>query len=217
MQSYVCHKMSEHTVSCLRGPALKCIAPRSPCYAFHLCLRRMKFVCHCLSSSTLALQLSVQLIERLQQDWVDGHLANLREEHKRFDKRCVEHESARVKHLTLKKLSKREVVERSFGDLTVARQGADEARYDLGRRLTEVGLLLGSSLAVVPWTRAEKHYGFFSIPCSCTMKLLRRDSQTPEVLSEWGTIQACSPMVLPLPVPGGLFCVAWGFGEVLVR
>jgi hypothetical protein len=88
-------------------------------------------------------QLSVQLIDRLQQEWVDGHLTSLREEHKRFDKRCAEHESARLRHLALKKLSKREVVERSFGDLRVARQGADEARYELGRRLSEVRLEVG--------------------------------------------------------------------------
>jgi hypothetical protein len=50
--------------------------------------------------------------------------------------------------LALRKLAKRDVVERSFSDLAAARQGADEARYDLGRRLTEVCVV-----GVLGWLR----------------------------------------------------------------
>jgi hypothetical protein len=45
-----------------------------------------------------------------------------------------------VKHQSLKKLTKREVLERSHADLAAARCGEEEGRFDLARRLTEVEL-----------------------------------------------------------------------------
>jgi hypothetical protein len=53
-------------------------------------------------------------------------------------RRCSEHESARLKHLALKKVTRREVLERSSSELAAARIAADEARFELARHMNEV-------------------------------------------------------------------------------
>jgi Arf-GAP/coiled-coil/ANK repeat/PH domain-containing protein len=55
-------------------------------------------------------------------------------------RRCSEHESARLKHLALKKVTRREVLERSSSELAAARIAADEARFELARHMNEVCL-----------------------------------------------------------------------------
>jgi hypothetical protein len=50
----------------------------------------------------------VSLCAYLQEGWLDG-LNSAREEIKRHDKRAVEAESARMKYLALKRLTKKEV------------------------------------------------------------------------------------------------------------
>lgn len=44
-----------------------------------------------------------------------------------------------VKHQSLKKLTKREVLEKSFTDLSAARLAEEGARFELARRMQEVG------------------------------------------------------------------------------
>ncbi|KAF6255304.1 hypothetical protein COO60DRAFT_231019 [Scenedesmus sp. NREL 46B-D3] len=78
------------------------------------------------------------MIEVLQQVWLDGHLATVREEVRKYEKRCSEHESARLKHLALKKVTRREVLERSSSELAAARIAADESRFELAGHLNEV-------------------------------------------------------------------------------
>ncbi|WIA33951.1 hypothetical protein OEZ86_007046 [Tetradesmus obliquus] len=78
------------------------------------------------------------MIEVLQQVWLDGHLATVREEVKKYEKRCSEHETARLKHLALKKVTRRDVLERSSSELAAARIAADEARFELARHMNEV-------------------------------------------------------------------------------
>jgi len=88
----------------------------------------------------LRTQLDLGLIERLQQDWLDGVLQAQREEKRRYDRRAADYDAARVKHQALKKLTKREVLERSHAELAAARRGEEEGRFDLARKLTEVEL-----------------------------------------------------------------------------
>lgn len=57
-------------------------------------------------------------------------------------RRCSDHESARLRHLALKKVTKRDVLDKSAAELSVARQAADESRYELARHLNTVGLTL---------------------------------------------------------------------------
>jgi hypothetical protein len=49
-----------------------------------------------------------------------------------------------VRHQSLKKLTKREVLEKSHADLATARCGEEEARFELARKLTEVGAFVGA-------------------------------------------------------------------------
>lgn len=92
--------------------------------------------------SGIPAQIEGGILEHLQRVWLDGALAALREERKKYDKRCAEHEAARVKYLALKKLTKRDVLEKSFGELAASRVAADEARFDLARRLNEVMIVM---------------------------------------------------------------------------
>jgi Arf-GAP/coiled-coil/ANK repeat/PH domain-containing protein len=65
-------------------------------------------------------------------------------------RRCSEHESARLKHLALKKVTRREVLERSSSELAAARIAADEARFELARHMNEVrGQWLNSVVEVL--------------------------------------------------------------------
>ena len=43
-----------------------------------------------------------------------------------------------MKHQSLKKLTKRDVLERSHADLATARRAEEEERFELARRLAEV-------------------------------------------------------------------------------
>ncbi|GBF92752.1 hypothetical protein Rsub_05121 [Raphidocelis subcapitata] len=115
----------------------------------------------------LRTQLDLGLIERLQKDWLEGTLAAQREERRRHDRKAAEYDAARVKHQALKKVTKREVLERSHSDLAAARCAEEAARFDLARRIAEVEL--------------SKRYGFMELVVSAVhahLMFFRNGSET---------------------------------------
>ncbi|KAI8476669.1 MAG: hypothetical protein J3K34DRAFT_455561 [Monoraphidium minutum] len=109
----------------------------------------------------LRTQLDLGLIERVQKDWVEGALAESREERRKYDRRAAEYEAARMKHQSLKKQTKREVLERSHTELAIARCGEEEARFDLARRLSEVELSKRFSFLELIVGAVHAHLMFF--------------------------------------------------------
>jgi Arf-GAP/coiled-coil/ANK repeat/PH domain-containing protein len=72
-----------------------------------------------------------------------------------------------MKHQSLKKLTKREVLERSHADLAAARCAEETARFDLARRIAEVEL--------------SKRYGFMELVVSSVhahLMFFRNGSET---------------------------------------
>eukprot|EP00878_Enallax_costatus_P041785 GHUV01048671.1.p1 GENE.GHUV01048671.1~~GHUV01048671.1.p1 ORF type:complete len:252 (+),score=78.86 GHUV01048671.1:281-1036(+) len=101
------------------------------------------------------------MIDVLQQTWLDGHLAVLREEVRKYEKRCNDHEGARLKHLALKKVTKRDVIDKSAAELSVARQAADEARYELARHLNTVEVQKRHAFLTMVVGVVYQHLAFF--------------------------------------------------------
>lgn len=63
----------------------------------------------CAEPCAAAPQVDVSLCAYLQEAWLDGFLATAREDIRKYDKKSAEHESARMKYLALKRVTKKEV------------------------------------------------------------------------------------------------------------
>ncbi|KIY97426.1 ADP-ribosylation factor GTPase-activating protein AGD4, partial [Monoraphidium neglectum] len=109
----------------------------------------------------LRTQLDLGMIERVQKDWMEGVLAAARDERRKYDRKASDYESARVRHQSLKKLTKREVLEKSHADLATARCGEEEARFELARKLTEVELSKRYSFLELVVGAVHAHLMFF--------------------------------------------------------
>ncbi|GAX79042.1 hypothetical protein CEUSTIGMA_g6482.t1 [Chlamydomonas eustigma] len=76
--------------------------------------------------------------DQLQTTWVDGMFNTVKESHKQYEKRQSDMEEAESKYLGLKKTAKKEVAEKLHSELRAARIFAEEARFDVARKMTEM-------------------------------------------------------------------------------
>lgn len=89
-------------------------------------------------------QVELILVERLHRTWLKGLLAEGKAGKRRLDRKIVEYDQARLKHLGHKansrpsKWRKGEDAEKIHNDMLGAQTAAEEARFDCARKLTEM-------------------------------------------------------------------------------
>ncbi|KAK9807526.1 hypothetical protein WJX72_001570 [[Myrmecia] bisecta] len=93
----------------------------------------------------LRTQVELILCERLQHSWSKGLLNDVKEDKKKLDKRVTDYDSARLRHLGHKKgvnskVSnwKKEDPDKLHAEMVAAQAAADEARFDIARKMTAV-------------------------------------------------------------------------------
>jgi len=80
------------------------------------------------------------LVEPLRNEWVGQLCTDVCEEKKHLDKKTTAYDLAKTKYLGLRRVTKKDVVKRTEEELSRAKGEADEARYCVARKLTEVEL-----------------------------------------------------------------------------
>lgn len=83
-------------------------------------------------------QMVDNLVDPLRFEWVSQLCSDVCEEKKHLDKKTSSYDFAKLKYLGLRKLTKKEVVKKTEEELSKAKDEADEARYSIARKLTEV-------------------------------------------------------------------------------
>ena len=83
-------------------------------------------------------QMIDNLVEPLRFEWVNQLCHDVCEEKKHLDKKTAAYDFAKLKYLGLRKVTKKEVVKKTEEELNKAKEEADEARYSIARKLTEV-------------------------------------------------------------------------------
>ncbi|EFJ48703.1 hypothetical protein VOLCADRAFT_117454, partial [Volvox carteri f. nagariensis] len=76
--------------------------------------------------------------DQLSSEWLDELLAAARDSHRAYERSTSELEDTAGRCLALKKGTKREVLDRASAELAAARLVAEEARFDVARRLATV-------------------------------------------------------------------------------
>ncbi|KAG2497400.1 hypothetical protein HYH03_004555 [Edaphochlamys debaryana] len=76
--------------------------------------------------------------DQISAEWLDDLLVGARESHRAFERAAGDAEDAAGRCLALKKGTKREVLDRAAAEMAAARAVAEEARFDVARRLTAV-------------------------------------------------------------------------------
>ncbi|KAG2454953.1 hypothetical protein HYH02_000780 [Chlamydomonas schloesseri] len=76
--------------------------------------------------------------DQISAEWLDDLLVGARDSHRAFERSSADLEDAASRALALKKGTKREVLDKASGELATARLVAEEARFDVARRLAAV-------------------------------------------------------------------------------
>ncbi|CAD7705321.1 unnamed protein product [Ostreobium quekettii] len=110
------------------------------------------------------------LVEPLKNEWMGQLCTDVCEEKKQLDKKTAAYDFAKLKYLGLRKVTKKEVVKRTEEELNKAKAEADEARYCMARKLTEVEL--------------RKYYEFLGMMAACMESQLQFFEKGYTVLKE---------------------------------
>mmetsp|Transcript_31543 Transcript_31543/g.70205 ORF Transcript_31543/g.70205 Transcript_31543/m.70205 type:complete len:908 (+) Transcript_31543:167-2890(+) len=123
------------------------------------------------------------LSDQLQTSWAEGLLGSVRDCYKHYEKRQSDMEDVQAKYLSLKKSSKRDVVERTAQELASAKVYAEEARFEVARKLTEM--------------EARRKYTFLQALQECVATHVRTLNHSVEVLKkvEPGLVQLTEAVV----------------------
>lgn len=110
----------------------------------------------------LSVQMEVMVCEFIQKGWIEGQLQGAKEARKHYDKKLSECDSSRMKYLALKKVTKKETLEKAQAEVAATRVFAEAARFLLAKKLSEVDSRKSFSFLEAMVSNFTAHAQFFA-------------------------------------------------------